>query len=230
LAQRTALRDADLEQMMATVALVRQQMNETRSRVEMGLAKPGDLAEFERHLAELMSQIQHGEVELNHARVEAELRIKDAEGQLASELRRRDIEMDLMNARAMMEESVARVQRSDALLGEVNADRSRSVEQLRDLLEQTAVSGTTVLADANAVIEARDVVVLRISGETALPTSFRVGTDGAIRLPLLGDVQVRGLTAGQARDAIAERLADRRLAEGATVTVTVRRPRAGGAR
>jgi hypothetical protein len=92
-------------------------------------------------------------------------------------------------------------------------------------LEIALGDDVVVLTDADTRVQERDVVVIQISGETRLPTTYEVDTDGAIRLPLLGLVQVRGLTIAQVRTAVSNMLADRQLAGDATVTVTVRRPR-----
>ena len=73
-------------------------------------------------------------------------------------------------------------------------------------------------------VRENDVLVITISGESELPRNYRVGTDGNIRFPLLGQMQVRGMRTSQVRDLVADRLADRQLAEGASITVQLRRP------
>jgi len=89
--------------------------------------------------------------------------------------------------------------------------------------EVTALSGTVVVTDPGETVRESDVLVIEISGETMLPRTYVVQTNGRIRLPLLGELQVRGLTAAQVKDMLTDRLADRQLAEGASVTVTLRR-------
>lgn len=55
---------------------------------------------------------------------------------------------------------------------------------------------------------ANDVILIQVFGEEALTTETRVSGDGRIVLPLLGVVEIKGLTAKQTEELITTRLAD----------------------
>jgi polysaccharide export outer membrane protein len=58
-------------------------------------------------------------------------------------------------------------------------------------------------------------------GEDQLTDDFRVGHNGALAMPLLGDVQAEGLTADQLAASIAKILRDKNLFRAASVSVEV---------
>src|SRR3989475_11859877 len=53
-----------------------------------------------------------------------------------------------------------------------------------------------------------DVIKVQVYGEDALTTETRVGGDGKISFPLLGVLEIKGLTVKEASDLITKRLAD----------------------
>lgn len=55
---------------------------------------------------------------------------------------------------------------------------------------------------------ANDVILVQVYGEDSLTTETRVSGDGRIVLPLLGVVEIQGLTAKQTEELITARLAD----------------------
>jgi len=55
---------------------------------------------------------------------------------------------------------------------------------------------------------ANDVIKVQVYGEDALTTETRVGGDGKISVPLLGVLEVKGLTVKETADLISKRLAD----------------------
>src|SRR5712691_5570668 len=55
---------------------------------------------------------------------------------------------------------------------------------------------------------ANDVIKVQVYGEDALTTETRVGGDGKISVPLLGVLEVKGLTVKETAELIAKRLAD----------------------
>jgi beta-lactamase regulating signal transducer with metallopeptidase domain len=83
----------------------------------------------------------------------------------------------------------------------------------------------SVVMDAAAQAQPGDMLSIEIAGEPDLPRAYRVDTNGAIRLPLLGAIAVAGLTAQQVRDTVTGALSERQLGQGKTVTVTLRRPK-----
>jgi polysaccharide biosynthesis/export protein VpsN len=55
---------------------------------------------------------------------------------------------------------------------------------------------------------ANDVIKVQVFGEEALSTETKVSGDGKIALPLLGVLEIQGLTAKETEQLIADRLAD----------------------
>jgi polysaccharide export outer membrane protein len=64
------------------------------------------------------------------------------------------------------------------------------------------------VADAAYKIDAGDVLQVLVYGEEDLSGPLVVGEHGAVRVPLVGDVPVAGMTADQAAAALQQRLAD----------------------
>lgn len=69
-----------------------------------------------------------------------------------------------------------------------------------------------------------DVLEIVVYGEKDLSGSYRVGSDGAIAMPLIGEVAVGGLDARAAEESIAAKLADGYLVE-PSVTIQVKSAR-----
>lgn len=206
LVRARALAERQMADLQAEVALNQEQVARAQRLVERGLMSPAEVERQRARVSELLARVQETQREREQAVTEMTRHLQELHADRLSESRRDELDAALADARSSL-----------ADLGDV---RVRPLE--RDLPPP---------ADANARIAERDVLVVKIAGETALPTNYRVDTAGNIRLPLLGDMQVRGLTAAEARTLISERLADRRLAEGATITVTLHRPRLiGGGR
>jgi TonB family protein len=80
------------------------------------------------------------------------------------------------------------------------------------------------VSDATAQVQTGDILLVDIAGEDQIPRWY-VLTGGAIRLPLIGSIKVAGLTAGAVRASVSRALAERGLAQGKAVTVTIHRPR-----
>ena len=80
------------------------------------------------------------------------------------------------------------------------------------------------VSDATARVQTSDILLVDIVGEDQIPRWYVV-EGGAIRLPLMGSIKVLGLTAEAARTAVARALAERSLAQGMGVMVTIHRPR-----
>jgi TonB family protein len=80
------------------------------------------------------------------------------------------------------------------------------------------------VSDATAQVQTGDILLVDIAGEDQIPRWYVV-TGGAIRLPLIGSIKVAGLTAEAVRASVSRALAERGLAQGKAVTVTIHRPR-----
>lgn len=79
--------------------------------------------------------------------------------------------------------------------------------------EQQSTSGVASLDDYVAVDNFNEYVLgpedrlkITVFGEEELSSDYRVGSDGTIAFPLIGDVNVEGLTIRQTEEAIRERL------------------------
>jgi Zn-dependent protease with chaperone function len=90
---------------------------------------------------------------------------------------------------------------------------------------QAADERASIVMDAAAQAQPGDILSIEIAGEPDIPRTYRVDQDGTIRLPLVGTIPVAGLTTQEVRDALTEALYQRQLAEGRSVTVTLRRPK-----
>src|ERR1700750_539659 len=66
-----------------------------------------------------------------------------------------------------------------------------------------------------------DLITVHIFGSTEYGPTVRVGLDGTIQLPLIGSVQVEGLTVHQAQSLIAERLISAGMYRDPQVTIQI---------
>jgi hypothetical protein len=98
------------------------------------------------------------------------------------------------------------------------------VAQIRENLTALA-NDVEAVTDSSTKIRENDVLMIEIPGEPDLPPSYRVQSDGTIRLPLLPAIKVAGLTAGQAGETIVKLLGDHHLVANPRVSVKLRRPR-----
>jgi TonB family protein len=87
----------------------------------------------------------------------------------------------------------------------------------------TPITNAYPLDDPTAQVRAGDLLVVDIAGEDQLPRWYVVEAGGAIRLPLLGSVQVTDLTAQAAAAAVRQALSERQLVPGSGVTVVIHR-------
>lgn len=231
----------------AELQAAEQEIERTRRLVETGLASESRLLEQQAQVARIQTAMRQAELEMARQRQEMQLRLRELRLRDEYGEQVRDLETALAAARARGEIGTrgAAAEDAEARVAELRAELERSqrameaqVETARRNLEVAAArsergeaeyaliaEATEEVTDANALVQERDILVIRISGESQLPTSYRVDADGAIRLPLLGTVLVRGLTAAGVQTAVSDMLADRQLARGATITVTLRRPR-----
>jgi uncharacterized membrane protein len=225
----------DMAALQAQIEVAQRAAERTRRLVETGLATASTLSEQEARLVQLQQALQR--TELGHERTveEFQLRVREAEQRQEFEKRMLAIQAELAivgqqsGMRADIQAQAEAVARQvEQLIAQ--AEAARGVAAGSRGADELLMAQTTTVTDAGARVQERDVLVVEISGETLLPRAYQVATDGSIRLPLLGEVQVRGLTSREVRDLVSTRLADRRLAEGAAITVTIRRPagRQGG--
>jgi beta-lactamase regulating signal transducer with metallopeptidase domain len=98
------------------------------------------------------------------------------------------------------------------------------VAQIRDNLA-TLANDVEAVTDPAAQIRENDVLLISISGEPDLPESYRVQSDGTIRLPFMPAIKVAGHTVAQAAELIVKQLDEHHLATKPQVQVRLRRPR-----
>ncbi len=149
--------------------------------------------------------------------------------QLASlELRLRQEEMQVARQKELVEKGLST--RDAAAVAELQVDQTRvEIEALRKLhvlnVRDVVVRKELSALDPDAIVQAQDHVTIAVAGEPDLPTGFTVSDDGAIRFPFLGSIRVQGSTARQVQSVIQKLIADKKLAQNASVTVSVRRAR-----
>jgi beta-lactamase regulating signal transducer with metallopeptidase domain len=173
---------------------------------------------------------------------QAELELMAAQESLQAIEERVDIGAErretLAEARTRMAAAAERLTAARAefdLTQEEIALRQMRTAALRHLVSETAAQHARVLQaaderssvvmDAAAQAQPGDILSIEIAGEPDLPRAYRVDSEGAIRLPLMGAIQVAGLTTQQVRDAMTEVLKQRQLGEGRSIAVTLRRPK-----
>lgn len=211
-------------------------LERTKMLYERGLVSADQIKETEARLAELERRLRSGELdkgkpreEADVARLVAELQTKAAE----SDQRRKEmvVEMEkrLVEQAQRRREIDVRLKRElddvTARYEQTRADYERAV---RDQLARRAVerrSSESLEEVAPRAIAAGDFLLVTIEGESELPTVYRIGSDGAIRIPLLGSFKVVGQTPDQVREAIGKKLSDSRLGSGSRVRVAIRRMR-----
>ncbi|MBP7147042.1 MAG: SLBB domain-containing protein [Acidobacteria bacterium] len=84
-----------------------------------------------------------------------------------------------------------------------------------------AVTRPAPVYDDEYVIGSHDVIAITVFDLKDLDSKRRVSGDGKISLPLLGEVEVGGLTPQQTEEAIAELLRDRNLVKNPQVSVSI---------
>ena len=115
-----------------------------------------------------------------------------------------------------MEEVAARMRDLERRLSDVAERRARSTGEPRPEAYDEVAPRAIVAGDLLSIV---------ISGESELPMIYRIDSNGAIRIPLLGTFKVVGQTPDQLRQAIGRKLSDSRLGSAGSVRVSIRRTR-----
>lgn len=160
-----------------------------------------------------LEQLQLQEEMKGHAAELTRLRNLVAKGLATSEqLVAREREAVLTEARsnAASFERILQNQALDLRERELTLEREAVLD-----LRGTALSATTP-------IQIGDQLRIVIAGEPDFPTTYAVQRGGAVRLPLLGTVNVQGLTVSQAQAAVEKLLASKNITN-ARVTVSATR-------
>lgn len=198
--------EAKLEALMAELEAVRKQYEQTKTKVAVGLANTAALTDLQARIQILEQKIRAEEADI--AFLFSDLELRQREGALARETLASD------EAQVKLQRLVEQQQLETNI---------KKMAEIQDLARVGAESMPAAAADAR--VQVRDVLTIVISGEPDLPRAYVVQADGSIRFPLVGSIQVLGLTARQVHEAIGKQLLDRHLAAGAVMDVTLRRPR-----
>jgi hypothetical protein len=214
-------------------AVARQQAAETgeRNRVELDAAR--------RDLEQVKQLVDKGLLSRDAVR-DKQARLAAVE-EMAARLDQEKLKVVDMEQKKMLE-IVEKIQKQDVMKSEterrvkdliVQYEKAQSdyqkkladVQIRKDALQKLeARKERLVDVSSNRPIETGDVLMITIAGETALPTVYRIASDGTIRVPLLGSFKVVGETPERVRDAIGRKLAESRLGSAGSVSVRLRRP------
>jgi beta-lactamase regulating signal transducer with metallopeptidase domain/multidrug resistance efflux pump len=213
--------------LMAQLEIARLRLERTNRLFAAGLVSASAVKEAEAEVTTMEAKLIAFRKQLQLQESEADLRSRQAERQAEiAEIERvlREIGTSGQEERRRTAEQQAKQEaRSiDAAFAEIEARHSAANASERD---QRFLSASTPVADANETVRTGDLLVIEIAGEPDLPRVYVVGATGAIRLPLIGNVRVLGLTTLQVREAVRSELNKRQLADDPRVTVSLRRVR-----
>jgi beta-lactamase regulating signal transducer with metallopeptidase domain len=219
---RTRMQQLELElnRLMQDHARMRQQ-------VANGAATSSSVAEVEAKIAVAQNQLAAEKSEMEFRKMEFELRRREL-----------DLERQALRTDREREEAVRRLSH-EADLTSIEAERHALMRRVEEAVKQSEAEAarlsfgeaadrvklelSTAVLEPNATAAAGDYVFVAIHNEPDLPRMFVVQKDGTIRFPFLGAIRVEGQTARQVRDALSKQLADRKLATGSGIDVTLRR-------
>ncbi len=211
----------------AQLELARQKLERTNRLFAAGLVTASAVKEAEANATTTEIKLLAVRDQLQFREIEADLQRRQAARQTEiAELERvlREIGTSgQAGRRGTVEQQAKQGARSiDDALAEIEARRSDVTAFERD---QRLLSSSAPIADTSETVRAGDLLVIKIAGEPDLPRVYVVADTGAIRLPLIGNVPVLGLTALQVREAVRRELTQRRLADDPNVTASLRRAR-----
>ncbi|HUF48328.1 MAG TPA: M56 family metallopeptidase [Vicinamibacterales bacterium] len=218
----------------AELEALQRELKEARARLEVGLARPEEVRTLELQLQRAEQQYVTARGALEMRQREFELRRQEFDLRAEYERRLSELEMAGGETRALLEaelRSGVDLAREQAVLAEREL-RRRIDEAVRDHPLQAELAAREAdlarwvdVLEAGATLRQGDVVRIVIEDEPFLPRDYRIGDDGAIRVPFLGAIAAEGRTADEVRTQIVRELAARNLKRDAAVTVTARRPR-----
>lgn len=186
------------EAAMAKLDLLRRELADVTTRHEIGLVPQGAVEETR-------AQVAAAERELRLIEVQAEMNL------VAMGIDAKRVQMELMYERLAQEYAAA-------------AARSEAETARAQQTSQSPPANAFPVSDTAARVQTGDILLVDIAGEDQIPRWYVV-EGGAIRLPLMGSIKVLGLTAETVRTAVARALAERSLASGKAVTITIYRSR-----
>ena len=199
-------------------------LDQKRSALEMSKNE----AQAKAQIDDLRAQLDRTSVQLQRARKQVELGLAPEESVADLEMLVQKLQRELQAVQAAREYDIASAQ-----LEARAADQKREYDRLMQeysLVAQARENLTTRpnledVTDPGAEIRENDVLMIQISGEPDLPESYRVQSDGTIRLPLMPALKVSGLTTAQAGEAVVKLLGAHHLVANPQVSVRLRRAR-----
>ncbi len=211
-----------LADLSAQLQRARLQLEQARQLFEKGLAGTTAVKEAEakvtasEKLVEAAKQLQLAETEIQSSEAirQAEIaRIQEALREIGTkrqeELRR-------------TAEQQAKQAIDSAVAAETAARVSAAMTSERDM---RLLASSAPVTNPDEAVRSGDLLVIDIQREPDLPRVYVVAESGTIRLPLIGNVPVVGLTVARVRDALIRELTKLHSADLPTVTVTLRRLR-----
>ncbi len=205
-------------------------------RIEVAPESPEMSVEFEaaRQRRQAQAEIEMSRLAIERERLQNEAELEHVQG--SAELKKQEIELTRLRnlvdkGLATRESMMAAEQELTVLAARAKAAHRERELQTRDLelrerelmLERQAMERTPISSlAATELIQAGDQLRIVIEGEPDLPTTYAVPRGGAVRLPLIGTVNVQGLTVSQAQAAVEKLLASKNIAN-ARVTVSATR-------
>jgi beta-lactamase regulating signal transducer with metallopeptidase domain len=192
--------------------------------------------EVQKNDAQAKAQIDELRAQLDRAVEQLARARKQEEAGLGADPSVRDLEMTIQKTQREIQ-AVQQAREFDIASAQLEAqaaDQKREYDRvMRDyaMVAQIHENLTALANDVEAVtdptaqIRENDVLMIAISGEPDLPESYRVQSDGTIRLPLMPAIKVAGHTVAQAAELIVRQLDEHHLVTKPQVQVRLRRPR-----
>ena len=210
--------------------------DEVQRKIEVEPEPLDTAAEIEvvRQLRQAQAEIEMSRLAIERERLQNEAELEHVQG--SADRKKQEIELARLRnlvdkGLATRESMMAAEQELAVLAARARAAHRERELQTRDLelrerelmLERQAMERVaTAPLSASTPIQAGDQLRIVIDGEPDLPTTYAVPRGGAVRLPLIGTVNVQGLTVSQAQTAVEKLLASKNIAN-ARVTVTATR-------
>ncbi len=227
---------AELQRVEEALKRLAEQQHETMTK-EFELAIAANESQSKAQIDELVAKLKAVQQEYERAKRMADVGVASDDGarmlqqqieQLQREMRAVEAKRMLENSRLLLDRAQAQQKREDHQLLEQYAklqgyprEKIRATGDVKLDVVDAEVRPEPV-TDPNATARAGDTVDVIVSGEAELP-EFSVDSDGTIRLPFIGSIEVKGLTTRQIAEAVSKRLIDRKLATNPQVSVTLRR-------
>jgi beta-lactamase regulating signal transducer with metallopeptidase domain len=215
---------AELKARLQQLENIQRELDEKRSALEVQKNE----AQAKAQIDELRAQLDRTAEQLQRAR-------KQEEAGLAADPSARDLEVMIQRLQREIQ-AVQQAREFDIASAQLETQAANQKREYDRVLQEYALvaqarenlvlsNDAEAITDPAAQIRENDVLMIAISGEPDLPESYRVQSDGTIRLPLMPAIKVTGMTTARAAEAIVKQLNDHHLVTKPQVQVRLRRPR-----